>query len=222
MTDMSETKLIQSWESNAQGWTKAVRDQLIASRVAVTDRAVLEAVGEGAGRSVLDLGCGEGWLSRELARLGWNVTAVDAVEELIQAAQLTAPGDYRVGNFEQLDQVLFGCSFHTVVANFSLLGEESTRAAVRSCRKLLQPGGRVIIQTLHPCQVAPPYQDGWRTEDWRTLGDLQLTETPWYFRTLASWFSLLDEEGYQAIRVGEPRASGNEPVSSLLLVCSPR
>ncbi len=214
-----ESELLQSWQKNAQGWTTAVREHLIGSRVAVTNRAVLEALGHGHGRTVLDLGCGEGWLTRELSSLGWKVTGVDAIPELIETARTMADGDYRVADFEQLKDVLQENSFHTVVANFSLLGEASVETAISTSRRLLEPAGRLVIQTLHPSQVCSPYRDGWRMEDWSSLGELQLSRTPWYFRTLSSWFELLHREGFGVTELKEPRVSDDDPVSSLLLNC---
>ena len=38
------------------------------------------------GRSLLDLGCGEGALTEKLLSLGWNVTGVDSSEEQVRAA----------------------------------------------------------------------------------------------------------------------------------------
>ena len=60
------------------------------------------------GRRAADVGCGAGLLAEPLARLGAQVTAVDAAPENIEAARLHALGqgleiDYRVGGVEALD-----------------------------------------------------------------------------------------------------------------------
>src|SRR6187402_1612484 len=60
-----------------------------------------------AGKTALDVGCGAGLLSEPLARLGAEVTALDAAPELIEAAQAHAAGqgltiDYRAMPVEQL------------------------------------------------------------------------------------------------------------------------
>jgi 2-polyprenyl-6-hydroxyphenyl methylase / 3-demethylubiquinone-9 3-methyltransferase len=59
------------------------------------------------GRRAADVGCGAGLLAEPLARLGAEVTAVDAAAENIDAARLHAQGqgleiDYRVGGVEAL------------------------------------------------------------------------------------------------------------------------
>src|SRR5277367_2761973 len=79
---LSDAKIIDSWNKNARPWTTAVRLGQIASRRLVTDQAIVEAAMAGSPRSMLDLGCGEGWLCRALAARGVNVMGVDVVPEL--------------------------------------------------------------------------------------------------------------------------------------------
>ncbi len=60
------------------------------------------------GRRAADVGCGAGLLSEPLARLGADVTGVDAAAESIAAARIHAEAqgldiDYRVGGVEALD-----------------------------------------------------------------------------------------------------------------------
>ncbi|HEX8641299.1 MAG TPA: bifunctional 2-polyprenyl-6-hydroxyphenol methylase/3-demethylubiquinol 3-O-methyltransferase UbiG [Allosphingosinicella sp.] len=61
-----------------------------------------------AGKRAADVGCGAGLLAEPLARLGAEVTGVDAAAENIEAARLHAQGqgleiDYRIGGVEQLE-----------------------------------------------------------------------------------------------------------------------
>lgn len=68
-TELSkEAKIIDSWDKNAQPWMVAVREKQIESRNHVTDGAVIDAILSCSPRSVLDIGCGEGWLVRKLVR----------------------------------------------------------------------------------------------------------------------------------------------------------
>ena len=59
------------------------------------------------GKRALDIGCGAGLLCEPLARLGAEVTGVDAAEQTIEAARVHAAGaglaiDYRQGELAQL------------------------------------------------------------------------------------------------------------------------
>ena len=66
----AEEAILRVWHDSAAPWSRAVREGRIASRRRVTDAAVLAAIHARAPRSVIDLGCGEGWLSRALAGQG--------------------------------------------------------------------------------------------------------------------------------------------------------
>ena len=60
------------------------------------------------GKRAVDVGCGAGLLAEPLARLGAEVTALDAAPENIEAARAHAQGqgleiDYRVGGVERID-----------------------------------------------------------------------------------------------------------------------
>lgn len=69
----------------------------------------LRQVAQWRGKRVLEIGCGDGRLTRRLARLGASVEAVDPDAKLIRAARKKSPQSYaqrvryRVGNAEHLD-----------------------------------------------------------------------------------------------------------------------
>lgn len=66
---LSDAKIVDSWH-NAAPWTAAVREGRIESRSLITNRAIIETVLRRSPATVLDIGCGEGWLVRELAGHG--------------------------------------------------------------------------------------------------------------------------------------------------------
>ena len=82
----SDAKIVESWRTNAPAWTVAVREEQIESRRLVTDQAIIDAVLSRSPHSVLDIGCGEGWLAREFASRNIDVVGIDVVPELIEAA----------------------------------------------------------------------------------------------------------------------------------------
>ncbi len=167
------SELAQSWITNAELWTSAVRDGDIESRRLVTDHAMVNAVLAQHPRRVLDLGgCGEGWLVRALASHGVDcVGGVDGSPGLIEAARsLGGGGRFHVCTYSELvdDARKIGHDFDVVSVNFAILHED-VAGLLRALRPLLAPwGGRMVMQTVHPWLVSgPPYLDGWRNEDFR-------------------------------------------------------
>ena len=83
---MTDERISQSWIANADVWTSAVRERRIESRRVATDAAIVSAVLDQHPKTVLDLGCGEGWLARALH--GVDVTGIDGSPALIDVNQL--------------------------------------------------------------------------------------------------------------------------------------
>lgn len=185
----------------------------------MTDAAIVEAVCARAPRTVLDVGCGEGWLARVLAARGLAVTGVDASAELVAAARQAGGGRFHQMDYASLAQGMPGRRFDAAVCNFSLLGEEATASLVRATPRLLGTGGVLLIQTLHPVTANgdAPYRDGWRDGSWAGCGAGFGAPAPWYFRTLESWIRLLDAAGLRLVSLREPvHPDSGRPVSVLL------
>lgn len=216
-----EDLILRSWHSNAAAWTRAVRDERIASRTRVTNQAIVDAVLALSVRRVLDIGCGEGWLARALAKEGVGVIGVDAVDSLIDEAQKLGAGTFAVESYADLADGRFEHrDFDAAVCNFSLLGDESVESLCRAVRRYLAPSGHLLIQTLHPVAACGdhPYRDGWRQGSWSGFGPEFSDPAPWYFRTLSSWLALLRRSGYRLIDCREPAAPGGASPASIIFV----
>jgi SAM-dependent methyltransferase len=214
------SRMLASWERNASAWTGAVREKRIASRRNGTDAAILDAVLRLAPGSVLDVGCGEGWLARALANERCRVVGVDASAALVAAARGLGGATYFVSTYHEMTDLVeeHGAPFDVAVCNFSLL-EAHLAPVFATIGYALRGGGRLVIQTVHPwiaCGDAP-YADGWRVETFANFGAGFDASMPWYFRTLGSWIAALDDAGFRVERIEEPvdRESG-KPLSLLI------
>jgi SAM-dependent methyltransferase len=117
------------------------------------DRWLVGAVGTVAGRTVVDVGCGDGNVARTLERHGARparFVGVDLLPSRIQAARTqTSWAGFAVASAELLP--LAGDSVDVVVAStlFSSLLESWQRlAAAREMRRVIRGGGRVVVYDL--------------------------------------------------------------------------
>ncbi|CAN5916716.1 bifunctional 3-demethylubiquinone 3-O-methyltransferase/2-octaprenyl-6-hydroxy phenol methylase [soil metagenome] len=132
------------------------------------------------GLSVLDIGCGGGLLSEPMARLGAQVTGVDAAARNIAVAALHAEGqalaiDYHQGTAEALAGS--GAQFDIVLALEIVEHVADVELFLRSCGRLVKPGGLLFLSTLNRTAKAwvlaiagAEYVLGWLprgTHDWK-------------------------------------------------------
>ena len=222
---MSESHILQSWTANAAAWTKAVRNREIPSRVRATDAAIVAAVDDLKPRTVLDLGCGEGWLAHALAERDYDVLGVDAIPALIEQAKTKGKAAFEVAGYEQITESgLGGRRFDAVVINFALFGENSVPKLLRRMPDLLKPGGRLVIQTLHPVVANGDhiYADGWRKGSWAGFSDAFTDPAPWYFRTLGTWVTMIGASGLAIDEMREPVDPQTGKPASVIFIAKAR
>jgi SAM-dependent methyltransferase len=118
--------------------------------------AVFELCGDVSGLDVIDLGCGEGYCSRELAGRGArSVTGVELSGEMVQLAraqegELRQGITYRQGDVTRLDDAdaSYDLAVGVFVYNYVTAGE--MLASFREVRRVLRPGARFVFAVPHP------------------------------------------------------------------------
>ncbi len=118
------------------------------ARETATDLGMLERLAQPAGKDVVDIGCGEGALVRELTTLGARVTGIEVSEGQLQRAREhpdRGGASYLVGRAEQLplqeatlDLAIFMRALHHVAA-------EGHPEVLGECRRVLRPGGLLYV-----------------------------------------------------------------------------
>lgn len=222
---MGEDAIIRSWLANADAWADLVRTDGIESRRLGTNAAVVEAIAALAPATLLDVGCGEGWLCREFAARDVRCTGADASAPLVHAAREAGGGRFEVLDYAALaaGDALPG-PFDAIACNFALLGEDILPLLV-GLRRRLSDSGRLVLQTVHPlvAGIDGDYVDGWRTEAFAAFGAGRFPASmPWYFRTLSRWVDDLGKAGLGVERAREPLDPNTGRPLSLLLVAAPR
>jgi SAM-dependent methyltransferase len=206
--------MMQSWRTNAVAWTQAVRDRQIESRQLVTDAAILAAISSVQPKSMLDIGCGEGWLCRAVAEQEIAAVGVDASPELIDRAR-SLGGEFYVSCYEKIPDL--GRQFDAIVCNFSLL-EEDLDCAIQQMGMQLISQGTLLVQTVHPDAIADR-ADGWHVENFASFGADFSAPMPWYFRQRECWVDLLIRNGFLVESILEPAHPVTAKPLSLLLIC---
>lgn len=152
---MAEVAQISStWSENSDFWIKIIRENLDRYRTELTDARVLDAAGDVDGKTVLDVACGEGYLTRAMEGRGARAFGVDLCEELITAAREVEnrperDSHYRVADMRRLpfpDE-----SFDLVLANHAINEVEDPALAFDEWARVLKIGGRLVCLMLHPC-----------------------------------------------------------------------
>jgi 2-polyprenyl-3-methyl-5-hydroxy-6-metoxy-1,4-benzoquinol methylase len=218
----SDDEVIDAWNANAAPWSDAVRGKKIQSRNLATNQAIVDAVMSRSPKSVLDIGCGEGWLVRALNARGVECIGTDVVPELIERAREAGGGEFIVASYEEIAAGKLQMGVDVVVANFSLIGKEAVDAIVARSPELLTANGSLIIQTPHPIIATEqdPYIDGWREGSWAGCGDNFAKPAPWYFRTVGTWVKLLSDSGLHLVDMREPLHPETDKPASLILIAA--
>ena len=110
------------------------------------------------GHLTLDIGCGEGRVTRDLKALGHTVVALDASPTLIDAARAADPtGDYRLVDAARLPLADGACDL--AVAFMSLQDVDDMPSAVAEIGRVLLPGACACIAVVHPLNSAGKFAD---------------------------------------------------------------
>jgi SAM-dependent methyltransferase len=102
------------------------------------------------GRKTLDLGCGEGRVGSALADRGHTIVGVDSSPGMVELAR--ERHEAHVADAAELP--FEDASFDLVISYMSLMNFDDPEAAVAEAARLLEPGGRLCVATLHPIDGA--------------------------------------------------------------------
>jgi SAM-dependent methyltransferase len=174
----------------------------------------------GPGR-ILDVGCGEGRLTRDLKRRGHDVVGVDVAPQLVELAQARDPrGDYRIAAAERLP--FSDATFDVVVAFNVLMNVDEPARAVAESARVLADGGRLCASIVHPLASAGRWDgDAFAVNDYlvarpheERVGELVFANVHY---PIESWSRWLEAAGFviEALREvprAQPRAWNRVPM----------
>ncbi|HTW63893.1 MAG TPA: methyltransferase domain-containing protein [Bryobacteraceae bacterium] len=143
-----------------------------------------------AGERILDLGCGTGQLTAEIARSGAAPTGLDSSSEMLAEARKNYPDlEFVLGDAadfslpDRCDAVFSNAALHWV---------KNAEGAVQSIRRALHPGGRFVAELGGKGNIAS-IQAALRV----VLGPDADARSPWYYPSVSQYAALLDRNGFE-------------------------
>ncbi len=221
-----------AWDKNAQRWSSQVRSGQDLYREVVNGPLFFNSfVPDVCGHKVIDLGCGEGWNSRILAKRGANVTGIDISRRLLKAAKQEEASEplgirYLLSSFTSLTQFR-ARTFDIAISTMALNNSPQLAEAFKSIHRVLKPGGQLLFSVLHPCfwarksrwldpenagtqgMIVSEYWDSRSyMEKWCLAGDDAKEfpfETPRFPHLLQDYVNGLCNAGFRITKLFEPR-----------------
>jgi trans-aconitate methyltransferase len=151
---------------------------------------VLELLDPQPGERVLDLGCGDGVLTQEIAARGAVVVGVDASPDMVAAARARGL-DARLMAGEAL---AFDGGFDAVFSNAALHWMRDADAVISGVARALRPGGRFVGELGGHGNVAAIVVALTAAAEELGLDGARLN--PWFFPTPAAYAKRLERGGF--------------------------
>jgi SAM-dependent methyltransferase len=129
--------------------------------------ALLQLIGDVTSFQLLDLACGHGRLTRELARRGAHVVGVDISAVLLgvaHAREMEHPLHISYIQADAASAALEGTKFDGVICNFGLSDIDDLEGAIATVARVLRPSGFFAFSLLHPC--FPGWESKQATPSW--------------------------------------------------------
>lgn len=212
VTDAGPAAAGQDWEEQARLWIAWVRRPGFDSYF--TYRDDFFALLPPPGAATLDVGCGEGRVSRDLRARGHRVTGVDAAPTLLAAAREADPE----GTYLRADAAALpfpDARFDLVVAYNVLMDVRDLAGALRESCRVLTPGGRLCFAITHPClnrdgESDDLYLETTRFRTWIERDGMRMLFQGWH-HPLTDFLRPLEDAGMLVEALREPpwtRADG--------------
>ena len=148
------------------------------------------------GMRVLEVGCGTGYFTRELARLGAEVIAIDVSPELLEIAKANCSMSNVRYEIQDASALSYSDAMFDSVVGSSVLHHLEIKEALQEIYRVLKPGGAVYFtepNMLNP-QIAMQKNVPWVK---RKLGDSP-DETAFFRWPLRR---LLEQRGFHDVRI---------------------
>lgn len=178
--------------------------------------AMLHLAGDVSGRRILDAGCGSGPLAAALHAKGAVVTGFDVSAAMIDLARQRLGDDADLHVADLAAPLPFAdAQFDDVVACLVLHYLEDWTNPLAELRRVLKPGGRLLVSVIHPAVYAIVYPDAdyfaltKYSEDYTFDG--QTVWLTYWHRPLHAVTDAFAAAGFRLLRLSEPPPAPDTP-----------
>lgn len=203
----------QDWEQQARNWIAWVRKPGFDSYWRYRDEFFT--LVPPPGQATLDVGCGEGRVTRDLVARGHTVTSVDAAPTMLAAAREADPdGTYLLA--DAADLPFDDGSFDVVVGYNTFMDVPDLPGSLREAARVLAPGGRLCVAITHPITntgsrneagqfvLDRPYFETTRFAAWERRDGMEMLFQGWN-RPFTAYTRPLEDAGLLIDAIREPR-----------------
>mgnify|MGYP003724219279 FL=1 len=161
--EVTEADVQASWNTNAERWDSMYDDDGDRNRRYQSDEPMLALLGDVESMNVLDVGSGNGYLSRKLARSGASMTGVEIASRMLEIAAEREHQEhlgitYHHASASEMD-FLEDSTFDKAVSNYVLMDIRDYVGALNQVFRVLKSGGHFVAVFSHPCFASGPA--GW-------------------------------------------------------------
>jgi len=151
---------------------------------------LIESLNPEAGERILDLGCGTGQLTAQIARSGAKVIGLDSSSDMLASARKNYPDlEFVPGNAASFQ---FQEPFDAVFSNAVLHWVKDAEGAVKSIAQALRTSGRFIAEFGGKGNIAS-VQAALRA----IVGPVSDEFSPWYYPSIGEYAPLLERHGFE-------------------------
>lgn len=206
---MSKDKIIAAYEALADSYNRLIEHK---PHNAYYDRPnTLALIPEIPGKAILDAGCGPGKYAEILLAGGASVTGFDISPRMIELARARNPdaGAFFVHDLAEPLHTLPDGAFDTVLCALALHYLPDWTPAIREFRRVLKPGGYLVLSFEHPFfeynffQSTQYFQTEAVSCTWKGFGTP--VEVHSYRRPLHACIAPLTDNGFYIDRLVEPK-----------------
>ncbi|MFL5654570.1 MAG: class I SAM-dependent methyltransferase [Ktedonobacteraceae bacterium] len=212
MAEITNTDVINAWSRASQEIVANFGDEGDFTRRNLLNPIIFGLVGDVSGKTILDAGCGQGYLSRLLAKKGAAVTGIEPAEPWYTYAVQREQAERLGIRYVQEDLSVWAAvpnTFDYVIANMVFMDIPDFLLALRSCIATLKREGGLIFSLLHPCFEESG--SAWKEKGFVEVRDyfqermVQQTYAHFIHRPLSTYINSVVQEGCTLQKVIEPQ-----------------